>query len=69
MKDSKNGIVYIIIAVLCLFLLVQCTNNRSENYEREESQAFSDQLHKDPTTWTKEERQRYSDFVEWQNKQ
>lgn len=40
-----------------------------KKYVSSEKSAWETQLEKDPSTWTSEERKRYEDFIEWDQKE
>lgn len=64
-KRSSTTIWVIIITVAILGMISGCS---SSNYYEDERNAFSNQMHKDPSNWSSEEKSRYNDFIDWSNK-
>lgn len=64
-KRVYHGIL-IVAAIASALMLSSCGG---DDWKEKEEKAFSDQLHKDPNTWTSKEQTRYNDFSEWVSKQ
>ena len=72
MKNNNNLGKNILICILAfVFLVVVCVSCKScsDQQTQEQSQKFKDQMKQDPSTWNKEQKDRYNDFVEWEDKQ
>lgn len=65
-KNNPGCMIAIVVAIIIFVIISQIS---SENYKRDELQSFEDQMHKDPSTWTQEEKERYYDFMEWTSEQ
>lgn len=63
--SSSTTIWVIIIIVVLLGVMGSCS---SRNYERDEKSAFNNQMHKDPSKWSDEEKSRYNGFIDWLDK-
>lgn len=56
-------------AIVTLVILVNFCTGCNDEYEKNETNAFSAQLKKNPSDWTQEETKRYNDFSDWVAKQ
>lgn len=65
-KSSNQGC---LIAIIVFIIIGIIAHYSAKEDSRKESQAFKDQLSKDPRQWTQEEKTRYNNFAEWQDKQ
>lgn len=72
MKNNSNLGKNILICVLGFMFLVivgvSC-KSCSDQQTAERTQDFESQMKQDPSTWNKEQKDRYNDFVEWEDKQ
>lgn len=68
-KEANGNGMHWVIVIAVFFLLwgmVRCSSNE---VKQNESDAFNTQMHKDPSTWSKEEVNRYDGFIKWSDKQ
>lgn len=71
----KNGsslgksLLTIIVAFIFLVIVGVSCNSCSEQQTQKETDEFEAQMQQDPETWDKEQRDRYNDFMEWEEKQ
>lgn len=65
MKMNSNNNSMIFAAIMLLFILFSM-HSCSRVQEEKERKAFNNQMHKDPNTWSEEERNRYNNFIEWE---
>lgn len=68
MEEKQNGgvIAFIIIIIIVLFVGFLVSNKgTTSNGQSSESKAFERQMKKDPSTWTKREKDRYDSFIKW----
>ena len=67
-SDTYGCIFGVIIIVIVLFIVMSIANSvkqDSEHRKQEELREFNTQLHQDPSTWNKEQRDRYDSFIKW----
>ena len=65
-SNKGTGIAIILILLVIFGIAGSCS---SKQHQAEETQKFSDQMHQDPNTWNKEQKDRYNDFSDWEAKQ
>lgn len=71
-KNNSNlgkNILIIVLGVILLIIVCVSFDSCSRQQEQLENQKFKDQMKQDPSTWNKEQKNRYNDFVEWEDKQ
>lgn len=66
--DGKKVLLFILLIIGMIIVCVSCNEN-SKHIKEEETQKFEDQIHQDPATWNKEQRDRYNDFTKWETEQ
>lgn len=68
MKNEKHNIGSIIIIIIVILLLLSAIGSCSDDtWEENEKAAFENQMSKYPNTWSDEEKDRYNDFIEWED--
>lgn len=58
------GIIFLVFLLPIIWIFGGSQKSAEERKEKE-LKAFEKQLKQDPSTWTKEERDRYNSFIEW----
>lgn len=70
-KPQSNSVVSaIVIAIIVLVVLIPlkaCFDSSIEQKKQDDLQEFDKQMHKDPSTWTDEEKDEFNDFWEYAN--
>lgn len=63
-KKPTSGWLLIIAIIIIIFSISSCY---AKSNEEKEIAAFENQMHKDPSSWSDEEKDRYNDFSNWQD--
>ena len=68
--SAKKAKIFLIVFVIVLFIGT-CISIGVYNKQQsdKQTQEFEDQMKQDPSTWNKQQRDRYNDFIEWEDKQ
>lgn len=69
MKDFGKGLIVILVIIVVISLIIVGCENISKQSTQLETQKFENQMHQDPNTWNKEQRDRYNDFTNWETEQ
>ncbi len=62
------AIIVIVIVSFIIFIVMSIRNSIKQDAEyrkQRELREFNTQLHQDPSTWNKEQRDRYDSFIKW----
>lgn len=63
--NGLGGFIVIGIIIFIIFSMINSSKKDAELRKQETLKDFETQMQKDPSTWTKEERQLYDDFTKW----
>lgn len=67
-NNNENLVVGLIVIGIIAFIIFSIGNSvkkDAESRKQRELREFNSQLHQDPSTWDKEQRDRYDSFIEW----
>ena len=68
-NDETTGcVIGVIVIVIIIFIIIGIGNsvkNDTKARNQREVNEFNKQMQQDPSTWNKEQRDRYNDFIEW----
>lgn len=67
--NSGCAIIFIIIVMILVAWFTSCSKKDAEEYSQSETTKFEGQFKQDPSTWNKEQRDRYNNFMDWESKQ
>ena len=59
------GLIFIGIIIFIIMSIASSVKNDSEARKQRQLREFESQMRQDPTTWDKEQRDRYDSFIEW----
>lgn len=62
------GLIFIGIIIFIIMFICSSAKQDAERRKQKELREFNTQLHQDPSTWDKEQRDRYDSFTKWDYK-
>ncbi len=68
-NDDTSGCIFALIFIgIIVFIIISISSSAKKDAEarkQRELREFNNQLNQDPSSWNKEQRDRYNSFIEW----